>query len=359
MRFVFVFLLIMAMTGVAPGQDLGPFADRPAKDTVARPYVSPDKHRQGGDTVDDATVIEGLPYFNTGDTTGYSDDYEVMCPYGSWSPDVVYSFTPAQELRIDVDLCGSAYDTKTFIMDSGLTVIACNDDFYFNGHPCGDYVSKMEAVELSAGNTYYIVVDGYAGYFGEYILNVSEHQECFVNCPADAVPEGEPALHDGYEDQYNSGCGAHPPVYQYIDWTNDEDGVPPYDGQAWLCAKSGWFQSPDGFDTRDTDWFIVYALETGLMEVTAESEYPLYLFKLAPTDCAEVGAELQATADCELPGTLSFPVTAGEEIWLWTGPTTFTGPVTEFTYFMTVTNNMFDVVPADEMSFGGVKALYR
>jgi hypothetical protein len=62
---------------------------------------------------------------------------------------------------------------------------------------------------------------------------------------------------------------------------------------------------------------------------------------------------------CDVPATLSFPVTTGEEIWLWTGPTTFEGPVNEFTYFMTVSNNMFDVVPSEGMSWGKVKSLYR
>ena len=64
------------------------------------------------------------------------------------------------------------------------------------------------------------------------------------------------------------------------------------------------------------------------MEVTAESEYRSYLFKLYPTDCNEVGVELQAEPDCEAPATLSFPVTAGQEIGLWVGPQAFSGPDT-------------------------------
>jgi len=146
---------------------------------------------------------------------------------------------------------------------------------------------------------------------------------------------------------------------QPIDWTNDEDGVLPYDGYAWLCGNSGWFNGPAGEDYRDTDWFSVFALETGVMEATLESEHPCYLFKLAPTDCNEVGVELTAEADCEAPGTLSFQVTAGEEIWLWVGPQDFNGPVMEFPYFLTVSNNMFDVVPNEAMSWGEVKSLYR
>jgi len=95
------------------------------------------------------------------------------------------------------------------------------------------------------------------------------------------------------------------------------------------------------------------------MEFTVESELPLYMFKLAPTDCATVAVEPSAIADCEAPANLTFPVTVGEEVWLWTGPTTFEGPVNEFTYFMTVSNNTFDVVPNEGMSWGQVKSLYR
>ena len=83
------------------------------------------------------------------------------------------------------------------------------------------------------------------------------------------------------------------------------------------------------------------------------------MFKLAPLDCATTGVELQATCNFADPATLTFSVTAGEEIWLWVGPTVFSGPVTEFTYFMTVTNNQFDVVPTEGLSWGQVKALYR
>jgi len=356
MRRVIVMLVIISFAGTAIAQDLSNSRDLPVKNTPANPYEPPAVPKQGGDTIFDATVILGLPFSTTGNTTGYIDDYEVMCPYGSWSPDVVYSFTPDSDILIDVDLCGSDYDTKTFIFDADLNAIACNDDFYFDDE-CGMYVSKIEDAALLGGNIYFIIIDGYAGYFGSYELNITEVEECFVICPADAVAEGEPPLHDGYDDQYNSGCSSG--NFQPIDWTNDEDGFPPYDGHAWMCGSSGWYTGPGGGDYRDTDWFVVHALETGVMEATLESEHRCYLFKLAPPDCANVMVELSAEADCEAPATLSFPVTAGEEIWLWVGPTNFTGPVTEFPYYFTVSNNMFNVVPNEEMSWGQVKSLYR
>ena len=354
------FLVASLCLGSAIAQELGNSRELPLKNTPIVTYEPPAVPKQGGDTIGDATVIPSLPYSITGTTVGYIYNYDEMCPYDSNSPDVVYAFTPGSDMVIDVDLCGSNYDTKTYIYDESMHVIACNDDFY-GGDPCGIYVSKIEGAILFGGNVYYIVIDGYGGESGPYVLNVTEVEPCFVYCPDDAVPEGEPPLHDGYLDAYNGGCNSpgfgNP--FQAIDWTNDEDGIPPYDGTAWLCGKSGWYIGESGVETRDTDWFKVFALETGIMEFTVESEYRSYLFKLSPTDCSEVGVELEAQANCEVPVTLSFPVTAGEEIWLWVGPTTFSGPVTEFTYFMTVSNNTFDVVPNEEMSWGRVKGLYR
>jgi hypothetical protein len=160
---------------------------------------------------------------------------------------------------------------------------------------------------------------------------------------------------------FNGGCNSEEfgAPFQEINWTNDEDGFPPYDGSAWLCGKSGWYLSPEGEEFRDTDWFRVYALQTGVMEFTVRSEFECNIYKLSPTNCAEVSVELEAVAFCFVPTTLTFPVTAGEEIWLWVGPMFFYGLETEFTYIMTVTNNAFDVVPTEKLSWGEVKALYR
>jgi len=352
--------MVMACAGTAVAQNLGNSMEPPTKESPTNPYIEPEECKQGGDTIYDAFPISAIPFTITGTTAGYINNYDWECPYDSMSPDVVYSFTPDYDIWINVDLCGSPYDTKTFIYDSDLNVIACNDDFYFDDE-CGVYVSKIEEAFLTGGSIYYIIIDGYGGDYGDYILQVTEYVPCFVTCPADAVDEDEPPLGDGYEDAYNGGCNSpqfgNP--FQEIRWTNDADGVPPYDGYAWLCGKSGWFFSPEGYDQRDTDWYRVFALQDGVMEFTVESEYPCFMFKLAPLDCATVAVDLQATADCEVPATLTFPVTAGQEIWLWVGPTSFGGPVTEFFYFMTVSNNVFDVVPGEDMSWGGVKVLYR
>ena len=51
--------------------------------------------RQGGENIDDATVIDNLSESLEGITVGYEDDYdESLSIHGATSGDVVYSFTP-------------------------------------------------------------------------------------------------------------------------------------------------------------------------------------------------------------------------------------------------------------------------
>lgn len=360
MRTAIVMLMLLAFAGTAVAADLGSTVDRPVKD-MGQPYDNGNAYKQGGDTIFDATVIGGLPYYDTGTTIGYAHDYDEACPYtGSTAPDVVYTFTPAADVSVLIDLCGSDYDTKLFVYDAGLALVACNDDFYFDAE-CGTYVSAIENLQLYGGMQYYIIIDGYGGSFGNYILNVEGFEPCvFVGCPADAVLEGEPHISDGYTDAWNGGCNSpeYGSPFQNIDWINVEAGNP-YDGYAWMCGRTGTFTNSDGLGSRDTDWFSVTALTTGVMEMVVEAEFETYIFKLAPTDCGTTAVELSAIANCDAPASLVFPVTENEVVWLWVGPTVFGPPLLEWNYYMYVSNNIFDVVPTEEMSFGGVKALYR
>ena len=151
-------------------------------------YVAPGfsfLSRQGGETVDDAVAIDALPYNNTGTTAGYTDDYDEACPYtGSTSPDVVYSFTPTADAIIDVSLCGegTSYDTKVYVYENEAGALAstvdlgeasaCNDDECENSTT--SYLSFLPGVMCEAGNTYYIVVDGYGGASGNYEIDIVE-----------------------------------------------------------------------------------------------------------------------------------------------------------------------------------------
>ena len=74
---------------------------------------------------------------------------------------------------ITVDLCASTYDTKVYVYNSSMAVIACNDDY------CS-YQSFIANVPVTTGATYYIVVDGYGGSCGNYNMLV----DWYVPVPA-------------------------------------------------------------------------------------------------------------------------------------------------------------------------------
>jgi hypothetical protein len=142
---------------------------------VIAPAPDPNVILQGGDNIGTATPITILPYNDAGTTSGYTDDYNEVCPYTSTgAPDVVYSYVATVDTALMITLCnGSLYDTKLYVYENAVgNVVGCNDD------ACPGYVSELSAaynapVPVVAGNTYYIVVDGYSSYdYGSYVIDV-------------------------------------------------------------------------------------------------------------------------------------------------------------------------------------------
>jgi len=126
---------------------------------------------QGGDTVNDATIIDALPYTTTGTTTGYTNDYDEVCPYdSSTSPDVVYSYTPVNDIAVDISLCSnSSFDTKLYVYENVVgNLVDCADD------NCPEFLSELLDLQFIGGNTYYIIVDGYGTEHGDYSFDMNE-----------------------------------------------------------------------------------------------------------------------------------------------------------------------------------------
>jgi hypothetical protein len=353
MRKVILLVLVMAIAGTAAAQDgSNSPGELPIKNKPEVTYIPPADVKVGGDTIETATVIPGIPYTDTGNTSNFNDDYDEQCNSPSTSPDVVYSFTPTSDVVITVDLCGSMYDTKTYIYDSDQVLLYCDDDYYGDGDPCGSWTSKIEGAHLAGGSTYYLVVDGWGGEFGFYNLSVYEF-DCVVTCFPDAVAEGEPPIENGYEDNYNTGCNDDPPILQTIDWANTEEG------EAWLCGNSGWYFPSEGLYYRDTDWFSVTAIGTE-MEITLQSEYTSFVVKMIEAGVCPAQGEILAISTCGELATLTFATTPGEEYWFVVAPGFFQGVVTEFQYFLTLTGHDWNPpVPTEETNWGAVKALYR
>jgi hypothetical protein len=353
MRRVFVMLVIISFAGTAIAQDLSNSREFPEKYTPTVTYVPPAEPKQGGDTVFDATNIPGLPYSDTGNTCGYTNDYDETCPYtGSTSPDVVYSFTPGSDGLIGVDLCGSQYDTKTYIYDSGLNLVACNDDFYVED-PCGVYVSRIENAPLMAGETYFIVIDGYGGDFGAYTLDIYPHMEwCYEPYPDS---EGEPPLPDDYVDYHNGGCDT-PPDYPFQAITGDADG------NAFLSGRSGWY-TVGGAMHRDTDWFLLTMGQEASLEITACSMEHTVLAEIGPQDCGSAAVLQSITSIIWVEETMVITGYApGAVVWLRISPQHPEPPLwydEPYGYNVWFTGLLEPAVATEVTTWSTVKALYR
>ena len=357
MRTFTVLLLVIACLGSAYAFELGT-QPRIEKDSshVGQNPGTPDT-RQGGEDMATAFPILSIPFSDTGNTTNHIDDYDAVCPYsGSTAPDLVYSYQPQEDIVLSVDLCGSGYDTKTYIFEGSGNLVFCNDDFYTD-ETCGMYVSKIESAFLNAGETYYFVIDGYGSDSGDYILDIQEFivpPPCILICSWPL--EGEPELMDGYEDAFNGGCNSPEFNNPFLDLTEVGD----WNGNFELCGKSGWY---NGNTTRDTDWMYIMCGELGLVEWTVDAEYPVYGF-LLEGDCADgISIGEQITAGPCMPATMTIQGYPGDIFMIWVGPTEYSGPPGfqghEFNYIASFTGLNSGVVSTENLSFDGIKSLYR
>ena len=85
---------------------------------------------------------------------------------------------------------------------------ACNDDYCENSYQ--NFLSYIGGIQVFAGNTYYIVVDGYGSDYGEYKMNVYETDAAltFYNIYRDGDLVGEIPV-PSYEENVGGGEGTY------------------------------------------------------------------------------------------------------------------------------------------------------
>jgi hypothetical protein len=178
----------------------------------------------GGDTCATATVVSQIPYFDTGSTCGFQDDYDRPCPFdSSASPDVVYVFSPTETTTVEISLCaGSDYDTRLIVYDGTCAGLApCNDDYCSTPNMLSPVVSRA-AVAMWAGVDYFIVVDGSGGACGNYTIEILEAQP--PDCPPNTIFDQPPhSPHDDWQfgvSDYDFCCTSPPNANGMIRYEN-------------------------------------------------------------------------------------------------------------------------------------------
>jgi hypothetical protein len=113
-----------------------------------------------------------LPFRDTGDSSAFRDDYDAEPAAPDGAPDVVYRFRPAADMAVTISTCGSSFDTKLLLaqdLRQPATYITNDDD---RGCEYNSANSRIDAA-LRANTSYYVVVDGYAGASGPFVLQMS------------------------------------------------------------------------------------------------------------------------------------------------------------------------------------------
>ncbi len=147
----------------------------------------------------------------TGNTSSLCADYEGTCS-ASPAADAVYVVQPDVDGTMNVDLGGksaTAYDAVLYVRSACTASdveVGCNDSY----EPGADKV----AVNVAAGKSYYIFVDGYYGNMGPYRVNVSIKPAICGN----KVVEGTEECDDGNAVD-GDGCTS----------TCKKEPTPPYD----------------------------------------------------------------------------------------------------------------------------------
>ena len=113
------------------------------------------------------------PYTSpTRNTCGAIDDCDIT---DSDNEDHIYQVSIPQAGNWTFSLCDSAYDTKLAV---GTTI--CGEEVGYNDDFCG---LQSEITANIAAGTYYVVVDGYSSYCGNYILDIFRPADYVVTAP--------------------------------------------------------------------------------------------------------------------------------------------------------------------------------
>jgi hypothetical protein len=156
--------------------------------------------QQGGTLTLGATV--------RGTTLGSPDTVTLPCGAPrAGSPDVSYAFTPSED-GLYVFRTQTDYDGTLAVYDAGAP-LGCNDDD-------GTTRASRVSVTLTAGRTYQVVLDGYAGGSGSYELSVTHP----IVQPAGPITAGQTVSGStaGAADVRTPPCGSQPGSPDQI-WT--------------------------------------------------------------------------------------------------------------------------------------------
>jgi hypothetical protein len=124
-------------------------------------------------------VIPALGGVVTGSTSGTGGgSLSGSCGNTGASPEKVFQWTPSVSGTATIQTCGAStnFDTVLYMRSGSCQAgsqVACNDDTSGCGSGAASNLASRITPTVTAGQTYYIVVDGYGGARGNFTLSVT------------------------------------------------------------------------------------------------------------------------------------------------------------------------------------------
>lgn len=135
---------------------------------------------------------------------------------------------------------------------------------------------------------------------------------CTVDCPPEAIEEGEPCLVDDDVDVTNGGCNSDPAAFSPIQIGDV------------ICGTASTY-TIGGANNRDTDWYELVIDQPKTITWSVEAEFPLAIFILDGNDgCEGLSVIASTSADTCTLAELSATLPPGT-YWLFAGPSVFEG----------------------------------
>ncbi len=240
----------------------------------------------------------------SGSSLQATNDGSATCGSSSTSRDVWYAYRPVSSATVNVNTCGSGFDTVLSVFTGacgGLTQVACNDDNASSGgnNACGGGLSSGINVAMTAGTTYYIRVAGYQGAAGTFNIRAIGGGGT-IPAPNDACA-ARPGVGFGETPFNNTNCSTDGPSHA-------------------LCNANG-----SSTITRDL-WFNFPSTITGTVQIdtcSASTAFNTRIAVYSGSGCSDLENRLVACNDDAACGagrsSVQVPVVAGQHYTIRVG----------------------------------------
>jgi len=244
----------------------------------------------------------------TGSTVGSSDQQDPGCGTSN-AGDHIYSITPLYggDLTISLDNPGTDYDEFLHVRTS------CNNQ---NSEIACDDVPGEVVITVTAGQTYFIIVDGYAGNEGNYELTLTM-PETVCGDGLDNDTDGDTDC----DDVDCNGVGSCPLVCPIVaDATGNINGAN-ITGTTNNASHFGGAPTCNSSNSAGDHVYAVTPPFDGVLTASLDNPGTTYDELIhVRTDCSDVGTELACD---DTPGEVTFNVTGGTTYYIfvdgWSG----------------------------------------